>query len=199
MVCGGINPHDPTRNGSGTEANGGLVGKPRKKRSRAAFSHAQVYELERRFNHQRYLSGPERADLAHALKLTETQVKIWFQNRRYKTKRKQLQQDLLPGSNTSALAAAAAKKVAVKVLMRDDRLVYKNDMELPPLTPTPRSTTAMPYHPLQFPSAAAAAAAAAYYYYPLLCPMPRLTPPGRESRHNSPIPDCSSSLSPGSQ
>ena len=48
--------------------------KPRKKRSRAAFSHAQVFELERRFSHQRYLSGPERADLAQALKLTETQV-----------------------------------------------------------------------------------------------------------------------------
>ena len=40
------------------------INKPRKKRSRAAFSHAQVYELERRFSHQRYLSGPERADLA---------------------------------------------------------------------------------------------------------------------------------------
>ncbi|KAK1791637.1 hypothetical protein P4O66_013637, partial [Electrophorus voltai] len=47
--------------------------KSSKKRSRAAFSHAQVYELERRFNLQRYLSGPERADLAGALKLTETQ------------------------------------------------------------------------------------------------------------------------------
>jgi hypothetical protein len=64
--------------------------KQKKKRSRAAFSHSQVLELEKRFNYQRYLSGPERADLAHNLKLTETQVKIWFQNRRYKTKRKQL-------------------------------------------------------------------------------------------------------------
>ncbi|XP_069771387.1 homeobox protein koza-like isoform X1 [Narcine bancroftii] len=62
----------------------------KKKRSRAAFSHAQVLELERRFDGQRYLSAPERADLAGALKLTETQVKIWFQNRRYKTKRKML-------------------------------------------------------------------------------------------------------------
>lgn len=53
----------------------------RKKRSRAAFTHMQVYELERRFNHQRYLSGPERSDLARRLKLTETQVKIWFQVR----------------------------------------------------------------------------------------------------------------------
>ncbi|XP_004579116.2 homeobox protein Nkx-3.1 [Ochotona princeps] len=64
------------------------------KRSRAAFSHTQVIELERKFSHQKYLSAPERALLAKNLKLTETQVKIWFQNRRYKTKRKQLTSDL---------------------------------------------------------------------------------------------------------
>lgn len=91
--------------------------KQRKKRSRAAFSHAQVFELERRFNHQRYLSGPERADLAASLKLTETQVKIWFQNRRYKTKRRQMAADLMA-------ATPAAKKVAVKVLVRDDQRQY---------------------------------------------------------------------------
>ncbi|XP_014680383.1 PREDICTED: homeobox protein Nkx-3.2-like [Priapulus caudatus] len=91
--------------------------KPRKKRSRAAFTHAQVFELERRFNHQRYLSGPERADLAGGLKLTETQVKIWFQNRRYKTKRRALQQELT--------TPPTARKVAVRVLMKDDQLQYK--------------------------------------------------------------------------
>ncbi|XP_077161765.1 homeobox protein Nkx-3.1 [Paroedura picta] len=64
------------------------------KRSRAAFSHTQVIELERKFSHQKYLSAPERAHLAKNLKLTETQVKIWFQNRRYKTKRKQLTSEL---------------------------------------------------------------------------------------------------------
>ncbi|XP_018332252.1 homeobox protein zampogna-like [Agrilus planipennis] len=86
----------------------------RKKRSRAAFTHAQVFELERRFSQQRYLSGPERADLAHALKLTETQVKIWYQNRRYKTKRKQLQMQEQNMMNQNA------RKVAVKVLVKDD-------------------------------------------------------------------------------
>ncbi|RZF49159.1 hypothetical protein LSTR_LSTR008445 [Laodelphax striatellus] len=94
----------------------------RKKRSRAAFSHSQVYELERRFNQQRYLSGPERADLATALKLTETQVKIWFQNRRYKTKRKQMQMIQGPDQSRSA-SDPGAKRVAVKVLVRDDNLI----------------------------------------------------------------------------
>ncbi|TSO88109.1 Homeobox protein Nkx-3.1 [Bagarius yarrelli] len=61
----------------------------KQKRSRAAFTHLQVLELEKKFSRQRYLSAPERAHLAAALRLTETQVKIWFQNRRYKTKRRQ--------------------------------------------------------------------------------------------------------------
>lgn len=86
----------------------------RKKRSRAAFSHAQVFELERRFSVQRYLSGPERTELAKSLRLTETQIKIWFQNRRYKTKRKQIQQ------HEAALLAASKRVVPVQVLVRDD-------------------------------------------------------------------------------
>lgn len=85
----------------------------RKKRSRAAFSHGQVFELERRFAQQRYLSGPERSDLAKSLRLTETQVKIWFQNRRYKTKRKQIQQHEVAVMN-------ATKRVPVQVLVRED-------------------------------------------------------------------------------
>lgn len=87
----------------------------RKKRSRAAFSHAQVFELERRFAQQRYLSGPERSELAKSLRLTETQVKIWFQNRRYKTKRKQIQQH-----EAALMNVAASKRVPVQVLVRED-------------------------------------------------------------------------------
>ncbi|OWR45743.1 putative Homeobox protein bagpipe [Danaus plexippus plexippus] len=106
----------------------------RKKRSRAAFSHAQVYELERRFSQQRYLSGPERADLAVSLKLTETQVKIWFQNRRYKTKRKQMQ------LQESGLLANHARKVAVKVLVNGqlpDIKAYQAPCKNPALFPPP--------------------------------------------------------------
>lgn len=86
------------------------VPKQPQKRSRAAFSHTQVIELERKFSHQKYLSAPERAHLAKNLKLTETQVKIWFQNRRYKTKRKQLSEDLGVLEKTSPLSLPALKE-----------------------------------------------------------------------------------------
>ncbi|KAM6930793.1 homeobox protein Nkx-3.1 [Xenentodon cancila] len=76
---------------SSSESSLSSMGK--QKRSRAAFTHLQVLELEKKFNHQKYLSAPERAHLASSLRLTETQVKIWFQNRRYKTKRKQQASD----------------------------------------------------------------------------------------------------------
>lgn len=63
-------------------------GKARSKRKpRVLFSQGQVLELERRFRMQRYLSAPEREVLAKGLNLSPTQVKIWFQNRRYKCKR----------------------------------------------------------------------------------------------------------------
>uniref|UniRef100_A0A8B9VW53 NK2 homeobox 2 n=1 Tax=Anas zonorhyncha TaxID=75864 RepID=A0A8B9VW53_9AVES len=66
-------------------AGGGDAGKKRKRR--VLFSKAQTYELERRFRQQRYLSAPEREHLASLIRLTPTQVKIWFQNHRYKMKR----------------------------------------------------------------------------------------------------------------
>ncbi|XP_051016728.1 homeobox protein Nkx-3.1 [Acomys russatus] len=86
------------------------VTKQPQKRSRAAFSHTQVIELERKFSHQKYLSAPERAHLAKNLKLTETQVKIWFQNRRYKTKRKQLSEDLGVLEKNSSLSLPVLKE-----------------------------------------------------------------------------------------
>ncbi|KAM7533036.1 hypothetical protein Aperf_G00000124759 [Anoplocephala perfoliata] len=44
-------------------------------------------ELERRFREQRYLSAEERERLAERIGLTPNQVKIWFQNHRYKIKK----------------------------------------------------------------------------------------------------------------
>nr|CAI5834388.1 unnamed protein product [Callosobruchus analis] len=57
-------------------------GHSKKRKRRVLFSKAQTYELERRFRQQRYLSAPEREHLASIIRLTPTQVKIWFQNHR---------------------------------------------------------------------------------------------------------------------
>jgi len=59
----------------------------RGRRTRTAFSYDQLAALEGKFRLTRYLSVCERLSLALALGLTETQVKIWFQNRRTKWKK----------------------------------------------------------------------------------------------------------------
>ncbi|KAG5213150.1 hypothetical protein JEQ12_008936 [Ovis aries] len=77
---------------------------------------AQVLALERRFKQQRYLSAPEREHLASALQLTSTQVKIWFQNRRYKCKRQRQDKSLELAGHP-----LAPRRVAVPVLVRDGK------------------------------------------------------------------------------
>uniref|UniRef100_A0A8D3DPQ3 Homeobox protein Nkx-2.5 n=1 Tax=Scophthalmus maximus TaxID=52904 RepID=A0A8D3DPQ3_SCOMX len=93
--------------------------RPRRRRKpRVLFSQAQVYELERRFKQQRYLSAPERDQLAGVLKLTPTQVKIWFQNRRYKCKRQRQDQSL---EMVSLPPPPPPRRVSVPVLVRDGK------------------------------------------------------------------------------
>lgn len=93
--------------------------------------------MERRFKQQRYLSAPDRDQLANSLDLSSQQVKIWFQNRRYKMKRHtqdktlelattvlhhhrhQQQPRLFTSTPTSSVTSP--RRVAVPVLVRDGK------------------------------------------------------------------------------
>lgn len=73
------------------------------------------YFLNFRFRQQRYLSAPEREHLASIIRLTPTQVKIWFQNHRYKTKRARQEKGL------DVTPLPSPRRVAVPVLVRDGK------------------------------------------------------------------------------
>ena len=72
---------------SDKQASSNKDGKKDNKKGRATFSGTQIDELEKAFLATQYLTTAERARLAERLFLSESQVKIWFQNRRTKCRR----------------------------------------------------------------------------------------------------------------
>ena len=87
--------HDANCSGGGSNITSFLIkdilrydGQKRKQRkARTAFSDHQLKELEASFEAKKYLTVQDRVELAARLKLSDTQVKTWYQNRRTKHKR----------------------------------------------------------------------------------------------------------------
>ncbi|XP_001358961.3 homeotic protein deformed [Drosophila pseudoobscura] len=82
----------PSNNNSNMEtteddSDSGSTDARRKKKARTTFTGRQIFELEKQFEVKKYLSSSERTEMAKLLIVTETQVKIWFQNRRTKWKK----------------------------------------------------------------------------------------------------------------
>ncbi|XP_022782838.1 homeobox protein MOX-1-like [Stylophora pistillata] len=84
----------------------------KKRRKRTIFTCEQLSRLESEFADQQYVVGAERQQLAEALNLSETQIKIWFQNRRIKWRKENKQHfpDFLVGSFTVACQTRSIEK-----------------------------------------------------------------------------------------
>ncbi|CAO2642451.1 Homeobox protein Nkx-2.5, partial [Lemmus lemmus] len=165
----------------------------RRRKPRVLFSQAQVYELERRFKQQRYLSAPERDQLASVLKLTSTQVKIWFQNRRYKCKRQRQDQTL----ELLGPPPPPARRIAVPVLVRDGKPCLGDSAAYAPAYGV--GLNAYGYNAYPYPSYGGAACSPGYSCaaYPAAPPAAQPAPTANGNFVNFGVGDLNAVQSPG--
>ncbi|KAL7880543.1 hypothetical protein SRHO_G00027970 [Serrasalmus rhombeus] len=107
----------------------------RPKRTRTSFTAEQLYRLELEFQRCQYVVGRERTELARQLNLSETQVKVWFQNRRTKQKKDQTKDS----DKRSSSASESLATCNILRLLEQGRL-----LSVP--APPPNPLLAPPHH-----------------------------------------------------
>lgn len=99
----------------------------RRKRSwsRAVFSSLQRKGLERRFSLQKYITKPDRRQLAATLGLTDAQVKVWFQNRRMKWRH--TKEETSATKSEAVQNKNSSKKSSIKIDSKELNLMRQNE------------------------------------------------------------------------
>ncbi|CAF1210766.1 unnamed protein product, partial [Didymodactylos carnosus] len=126
------------------------TGTNKKRKRRILFSKQQIASLEHRFREQRYLSAPERDILAKHINLSANQVKIWFQNHRYKLKRTKQQdnhnsktyQDMFDSTQNSN---GPPRRVPVPLLVQDGKICSGSSLYGCGMPSSPSSTAYSPH------------------------------------------------------
>ncbi|VDO88883.1 unnamed protein product [Heligmosomoides polygyrus] len=143
--------HSPTQDGGSRPAMSSSS-QNKTRRARTAFTYEQLVALENKFKTSRYLSVCERLNLAMQLHLTETQVKIWFQNRRTKWKKHNpgLDANSSPsptGSQSSSSGGLAPENaVASPIPLPPTTMVNFGTPQLSVATMPPLGSPLIPFH-----------------------------------------------------